>query len=226
MKTNWVLGLLAVSWAGAATAATEVITPDGRSILLKDDKTWEYLQAAPEEGEDQKPIPALLTVEKRREYADACQFWVRLQNRLPFKVRNLALRFSAFIQEDPYREPVFFDADTRSFSEVKPSEYQYREIFYMNLKCDEIAFIRVEDTGRCSVGELTKFSAQSGDCAKYVDVAASDLVKIFEGQPSPEEEKPAEEPLPDLEQPESGADTGGEDLLLQGEAIPAEPGMN
>ncbi|GEM_PF-674584 len=223
MKMKRILGFL-MGWSamGLAWAASEVVTPDGRSILLKDDNTWEYVQEAPPAGNEVPPVPALLTVEKKKDYADACQFWVKLQNRLPFKVRNLALRFSAFIQEDPYKEPVFYDADTRSFSEVRPTEYQFRGIFYMDIKCDQIAFIRVEDTGRCSVGELTKFSAQSGDCAKYVDVAESDLVKIFKGQPKPEQGSP-EAPLPDLEQ--SGAAADEEGPLLEGEAIPAEPGV-
>jgi len=124
-------------------------------------------------------VPALLTVEIRKQHPYACQYWLKLTNRLPFKIRSLALRFSAYIKSEDYDEPVLFETLTRSFSELRPTDEKFLDLFYMNIPCEGIDFIKVSDTGHCAAGELTKFTAQAGDCARYVEVEQSDMVTIF-----------------------------------------------
>lgn len=155
----------------ASTQALEAL-PDGTLSIAEE----AMMHQAPEV---QDYYPALLTVVRRKQYATACQYWVKLDNRLPFMIRNLALRFSTFLKDDDYNRPVLFDSQIRNFSRLRPTDSQFRDIFYEHVDCDALNYIRVEDTGRCSIGGSTKFSAQSGDCAKFIEVESSDMICIY-----------------------------------------------
>jgi len=158
---------------GGMTQPGVELLPDGTVEIDE-----EVLQRQREEIVDDF-IPALLTLERRVQFSTACQYWVKLENRLPFKIRNMALRFTTYLKNDSYDRPVVFDSEVRSFSELRPTDSQYRNIFYEHVDCADLNFIKVEDAGRCSMGALTKFSAQSGECAKYVEVQPSDLICIY-----------------------------------------------
>ncbi len=136
---------------------------------------------APEVNEEdlRNMVPALLSVERKVQYETACQYWLKLENRLPFKIRNLAVRFSAYIMGKGYDRPILFDTDIKSFSELRPTDSQYRDIFFEYAKCEDLDFIKVEDAGRCSVGGLTKFSTQSGDCARFIEVKESSDICVY-----------------------------------------------
>jgi hypothetical protein len=133
----------------------------------------------PSEEPEEKFVPALLRITKVKQYETACQYWLKLENRLPFSIRNMALHFSAYIMEEGYDNPVLFDVSTRSFSEMRPTDSQYRDIFFEHTRCDRLSFIKVEDAGRCAIGELTKFSSQSGDCSRYLEIQPSGVVCIY-----------------------------------------------
>jgi uncharacterized protein (TIGR02246 family) len=152
------------------------------SDLMEDSVEME--EAAQAEGEyaAENVVPALLSVVRFKQHATACQYWVKLENRLPFKIRNIALRFSAYVDDGQYEKPVLFDTEIKSFSELRPTDAQFRDLFFEYTDCKAINFIKVEDAGRCSAGTLTKFSAQSGDCARYVEVQPSEDVCIFIGE--------------------------------------------
>lgn len=132
-----------------------------------------------DEEELRQMVPALLSVERKVQYETACQYWIKLDNRLPFKIRNMAIRFSAYIMKEGYDWPILFDTAIRSYSEMRPTDTQYRDIFFEYVSCKELEFIKVEDAGRCSVGELTKFSAQSGDCARFIEIKESEDICIY-----------------------------------------------
>jgi hypothetical protein len=116
---------------------------------------------------------AVVNVNMKTSYADACKFGVTLTNNLPYKITNISVRFAAYIKGD-----VQYDHVTRNFFEVKPTEHQYREITFGQITCPEIDRIVVSDPGRCAMGQLTRFSAQPGDCGKYVDIAPSHYVRV------------------------------------------------
>jgi hypothetical protein len=126
-------------------------------------------------------VPAVLSVARVKQYPDglACQLWLKLENRLPFAIRNLTLRFSGYVAGEDYDKPVLFDVVTRSFSEMRPTDVQYRDVFFEHSRCADLAFVKVEDTGRCAMGQLTKFSSQSGDCVRYLRVEPSDTVCMY-----------------------------------------------
>ena len=87
--------------------------------------------------------------------------------------KNLAIRFSVYKSESlPY------DSVTRSFSEIKPTDSQYRKLLFRGISCSGIHHIQVEDPGRCSMGDLDRFSAQPGDCIEHIRVERNELVNI------------------------------------------------
>ncbi len=124
-------------------------------------------------------VPALLSVERQKQHATACQYWLKLENRLPFKIRSLALRFSAYVHDPNYEKPVLYDSDIKSFSELRPTDSQYRDVFYEYMDCSKIAYIQVQDTGRCAAGTMNKFSSQSGDCIRFVEIQPSAMLCIY-----------------------------------------------
>lgn len=117
---------------------------------------------------------AVVNVNMKTSYADACKFGVTFTNNLPYKITNISVRFAAYIKGD-----VQYDEITRNFFEVKPTEHQFREITFGQITCPEIDHIEVSDPGHCAMGKLTRFSSQPGECGKYVDIAPSPYVRMF-----------------------------------------------
>ena len=164
-------------FAQPALAAVELITPEGQRVRLNDDHTWDYVSpdSAQQLSESQQPY-ALLRVSHFDELdGRACRLGVILQNNLPYKIKSLAIRFSAYKSES-----IPYDSVTRSFSEIKPTDRQYRKLLFRNIECSAIHHIKVEDPGHCSMGKLDRFSAQSGDCIEHIKIEPSELVKISE----------------------------------------------
>lgn len=116
---------------------------------------------------------AVLSVHMRRAYANACKFGMTLTNNLPFKITDLTFRMTGIINGS-----VPYDTQNKNFYEIRPGEQQYREITFQGVTCAELDRIEVTDPGRCVLGELNRFSAEPGDCAKFSDVAESRLVNI------------------------------------------------
>jgi len=132
----------------------------------------------------------VLSIHMKKEYPDACMLGMTLTNNLDVKVTNLSVRLTAFIRGD-----VKYDAITRNFTEVKPTEKQYREATFTQIKCSEIDYIGITDPGRCAIGEdMNRFTAAPGDCAKFVDVAVSPHI-IVRKTKQPKLEQVAEPPL-------------------------------
>ncbi len=150
-------------------ADMELVTPDGRRVLLKENHTWEYV----EQAEGPNTGNALLRVERRVELSNSCLLGLRLTNNMEVRITNLVPMFSAFTQDDVRYETVFM-----SFFGIKPTRDQYQEIRFTGIKCQDIAYVKIHGGDRCSVGELNKYSPQKGVCLKLIQVEPSDLVKI------------------------------------------------
>ena len=169
--------LLLLLYAQAATADMELDTPDGRRVLLRDDHTWEYISAGdtvPQQAAETASPKALLVVAHVNELQSGdCRLGVVLQNNLPYKIKNLAVRFTVYKSES-----VVYDSVTKSFSEIKPTDRQYRSMLLRGARCSRIHSIKVEDPGRCSMGELDRFSARPGDCLEFIEVKPSQLIEI------------------------------------------------
>jgi hypothetical protein len=116
---------------------------------------------------------AVMSVHMRKSFQNACKFGVTLTNDLPYKVTDLTFRLTAVIKGN-----VPFDTQTKSFSQLRPSDQQYREITFQGVECDEIDRIEVSDPGRCTVDTLNRFNSNAGDCAKFSDMASGGVVSV------------------------------------------------
>ena len=148
----------------------EVVTPDGRHVLLKDDHTWTYLepeQLPPEES-------AVLGVVNLKELSNACDIGFRLTNNLPYKIKSLVPSFSAYT-----RDQVLFDTQSKSFNSIKPTRSQYQKVRFIGITCPEISHIKLLGADRCTMGPFTKFDSSEGECLKRVHVQESDLIEVL-----------------------------------------------
>jgi len=180
-RSNWMAAgaLLAAAMifgASAARADFEVTGPDGRRILLKDDGTWRYVDAAAKEQkkkDGEATGDAVLTLLYRKESGPNCRFGLRLANNLPYEIDNIVPTFSVFRADG-----VLYETKGRGFFSVKPGNSQDREVEFRGITCNEIKRLQVGGGDRCGMGELTRFSAQSGECLARVRVVASDILRF------------------------------------------------
>jgi hypothetical protein len=147
----------------------EVVTPDGRHVLLRHDNTWEYIQV--EQGEPTKS--ALIEVANIRELRNACNVGLRLTNNLGYKIKSLVPSFSAYTSDG-----VRYETVSKAFSTIKPTRDQYRQIQFIGLRCREIDRIIIHGAGHCSMGPMDKFNEAEGECLSHIYVQASDLINI------------------------------------------------
>ena len=148
----------------------EVVTPDGRHALLKDDQTWAYLE--PEELSAEES--AVLSVANIKDLGNACDIGFRLTNNLPYMIRSLVPRFSAYTSDQ-----LMFETRSKSFNSIKPTGSQYRNVRFIGINCADISHIKLHGADRCTMGPFTKFDPGEGECLKQVYVQESDLIKVI-----------------------------------------------
>ena len=148
----------------------EVVSPDGRHVLLRDDHTWEYLEV------EQLPADesAVLAVVNIKELSNACDVGFRLTNNLPYKIKSLVPSFSLY-----NRDQVLFDTQSKSFNSIKPTRSQYQKVRFIGITCPEISHIKLLGADRCTMGPFTKFDSDEGECLKRIHVKESDLIKVL-----------------------------------------------
>jgi hypothetical protein len=166
--------LLAAGLALAPTALAdfEVTGPDGARLLLKDNGTWQRVEAddkAKEAGE------ALLQLERKAERGNGCRFTIQLVNNLPYEIRSFVPYFSIYRASGVVYDTV---SSASSFTFVRPGDRQTREFEVTGIGCPDIARVQVVGGDRCEMGDLHRFSDVKGQCLGRVRVVASDLVRF------------------------------------------------
>jgi len=148
----------------------EVVTPNGKHVLLKDDFTWEYLEV------EQLPAgeSAVLEVVNVKELGNTCDIGFRLTNNLPYKIKSLVPRFSVYTGDQ-----LMFETRSKSFNSIKPTGSQYQKVRFIGINCKDIAHIKLHGADRCTMGPFTKFDSGEGECLKRVYVQESDLIKVI-----------------------------------------------
>lgn len=140
--------------------------------------------AAPPDLQQHPPVThgtrpaAVLSIHTRKAFPNACKYGITLTNNLPYKISELSFRLTAIIDGN-----VPYDTQTKSFSELRPSEQTYRDITFQGLQCKQISRIEVTDPGRCTLDTLNRFNSAPGDCAKYSEAADSRLVTVVKPAP-------------------------------------------
>ena len=147
----------------------EVVTPDGRRVLLRNDNTWEYIQV--EQGDPSQS--AFMEVANIKSLRNACKVGIRLTNNLGYKIKSLVPSFSAYTPDG-----VSYETLSVAFSSIKPTRDQYRQIQFIGLTCEDIERIQVHGAGNCSMGPMDKFNEAEGECLSHIHVQASSLITI------------------------------------------------
>ena len=148
----------------------EVVTPNGRHVLLKDDFTWEYLEVEQLPAEES----AVLEVVNIKALRDTCDSGFRLTNNLPYMIKSLVPRFSAYTGDN-----VKFDPRSESLNSIKPTGSQYQKVRFIGIACADISHIKLHGADRCTMGPFTKFDSGEGECLKRVYVQENDLIKVI-----------------------------------------------
>jgi hypothetical protein len=147
----------------------EVVIPDGRRVLLRNDHTWDYIEV--EQGNPSES--ALLEVANIKELRNACKVGFRLTNNLGFKIRSLVPSFTAYTTDG-----IKYETVSKAFSSIKPTRDQYQQIQLIGLQCRDIGHINVHGADHCSMGHLDKFNEAEGECLSLVYVQNSGLIKV------------------------------------------------
>jgi hypothetical protein len=168
----------AMTLSPVAMADFEVAAPDGRRILLKDNGTWQYVEAKGKdraEGKTGQEGEAVLTLERRIERGSNCRFAMRLVNNLPYEIRSFVPYYSAYRANG-----VLFDtvSSGSSFAAMRPGDTLIREVEFVGIACRDIVRLQVVGGDRCNMGDLDKFNTTEGQCLARVRVVASDLVRF------------------------------------------------
>lgn len=175
MAAGALLAAATIFGGSPARADFELTGPDGRRILLKDDGTWRYVDAA--ENEQKKEGgpsgEAVLSLLYRKEVGPNCRFGLRLVNNLPHEIGNIVPTFSAYRADG-----VLYESRTRGFFSLRPGNSQDREVEFGAIRCDDIKRLQVSGGDRCDMGELNRFSPQSGECLSRIRVDKSDQLRF------------------------------------------------
>ena len=170
----FLLGALAP--LSSARADFEVTGPDGRRILLKDDGTWSYREAAGEVKDADRPKvtgEGVLSLERRVEEGPNCRFGLRLANNTNYEIQNIVPYIAAHRANG-----VLYDTRGVGFFSIKPGNSLYREVLFQGITCKEVDRLQVTGGDRCVMGDLDRFSAEGGRCLERVRVVPSDLVRF------------------------------------------------
>ncbi len=173
--------LLGLCAAAPAHADFELRDADGRRILLKDDGSWRYVDAAPAAAAASapaaEPAPPPLQAEmqllRRTELSAGCGFTLTLSNTLPYAIQSLVPEFAV------HRDTgVVYTTQSLGFGPVKPGDLHQRELIVLGLSCGEISRLQVQGGDRCDMGQLNKFSDAKGECLERLKVLPSALITI------------------------------------------------
>lgn len=181
LRAGLAAALLGAALLPSARADFELKDEQGRRVLLKDDGTWRYLDAA-----DKSPaapakddVQAELLLERSVEAPGGCRFELTLINQLPYEIRSLVPDFTVFRAND-----VAYNSQLTGFGPVRPGDRHRRATQFAGIACSEIAKLQVGGGDRCEMGDLNKFSEAKGQCLARVRVLPSELLR-FEKLPPP-----------------------------------------
>jgi hypothetical protein len=170
-------GALALLLAQACLADIELSTPDGRRVLLKDDGTWRYQDAAKDAAntpaKPKQEGEAVLTLLQKVERGNHCRVVVEMVNNLPYEIRSLIPYLSAYRANGAMHE-----TQSIAFHSIRPSDRLSRSVDFNRITCSEIARVQVTGGDRCEMGDLNRFSDVKGQCLALVKVIPSELAKF------------------------------------------------
>lgn len=170
-----VAALLALGSLAPAAADFEVKAPDGRTLLIKDDGTWRVAgtPAAAASAATYSGPQAELQLTGTSESSGSCVLALTMVNRLPYEIGDIVPDFVVYRGDG-----VALGSQSTSFVAIKPGAQRQREIRFPDIRCSDIAKLKVERGDRCSMGELNRFSDANGQCLARVRLQGGGAVKF------------------------------------------------
>jgi hypothetical protein len=163
------IALLSLDAHTADNADLTAVTPDGRSVILKSDNTWEFF--TPEPGDP--ATSAVLTVTAVREMGQACEVSFRLDNNFGSKIVSLVPRLEIY-----NKDGILYDNPSISFATIKPTKHERTKIQFSGIGCHEISVLKVSDAKHCRMGDIDMWNEEEGECLGHLYVVPSDLINI------------------------------------------------
>ncbi len=174
---GFVWGLLALGSSLPALADMQLVAPDGRTVLLKDDGSWRYVDGKTASGANAKDDKAAqveqatLALESKTPFGPNCRIALTMTNRLPYEIVQIVPYFSAMRANGVMHQSLGL-----GFQNVRPTDSKTRVVEFTGIACEDIARIQVVGGDRCEMGELTKFSPDKGQCLARIKVMPSDVL--------------------------------------------------
>jgi len=168
--------LVVISIPIPSHADFEVTGPDNRRILLKDDGTWRHVDGGGGKQADDKAKEAgeaVLNLVEKTGVGKRCRFVMQLVNNLPYEIRTIVPSFIAYRAND-----VVYNSISSNFNDLLPGNSQKRKIEFEGISCSDITRLQVAGAKRCTMGELTRYSPEEGQCLARIRVVESDLVRF------------------------------------------------
>lgn len=169
----------------------ELKDAQGRRVLLKDDGTWRYVEAAPAAAAPAStpasapavpPAQAELLLERRQDAPGGCRFELALNNSLGYEIRSLVPELTVYRSQAGKDVP--YSAQLVGFGPVRPGDAHRRALQSAGLACAEVARLQVGGGERCEMGDLNKFSDAPGQCLARLKVMPSELLRFDKVAPA------------------------------------------
>lgn len=170
----------------------ELKDAQGRRILLKEDGSWRYVDAAaatagapasaPASAPAAPPAQAELLLERRRDEPGGCRFELALNNSLGYEIRSLVPELTVYRSQAGKDVP--YSAQLVGFGPVRPGDAHRRALQFAGIACAEVSRLQVGGGERCEMGDLNKFSDAPGQCLARLKVMPSELLRFDKAPPA------------------------------------------
>lgn len=166
----------------------ELKDAQGRRILLKEDGSWRYVDAAPAAAPASAPVPAPppaqaeLLLERRQDAPGGCRFELALNNSLGYEIRSLVPELTVYRSQAGKDVP--YSAQLVGFGPVRPGDAHRRALQFAGIACAEVSRLQVGGGERCEMGDLNKFSDAPGQCLARLKVMPSELLRFDKTPPA------------------------------------------
>lgn len=140
--------------------------PDGQSVNLKDDGTWEYVE--------EKILGALiLNFGKTIDQQGQCYAWPSLTNDTNRFIDAIAIVFSTHLDDgSTIRSGTLTYNVVGVGKKITNQEYLTR---YATAQCDDVEYIQIDGVTNCRIGGLKK---DAGFCLDLLEVSADEITII------------------------------------------------
>ena len=172
--TRALLLVLGVALSHAAWADFEVTGSDGKRYLLKDNGTWQRVEAKDGDAAKAKAQgEALLQLDRTVERGNHCRLLLTMTNNLPYEIQHIVPYLSVYRANG-----VVHETASVAFQSIRPSDKIQRAVDFTRIACPEIARVQVTGGDRCEMGDLNKFADAKGQCLERVRLAPSEIVRF------------------------------------------------